>query len=411
MVEDEAQPEGWEVVPMTQDLSCSVCGDIFNTLSLKSFSSNHPDGACETCGGLGRTMQFDPKLVVPNETLCLKKGAIKPWRIGGKRMIIRHNALLKQLAEQLPFDPLCPWEDLSESIREQIMYGCGNRLFSFKLKSGKSKPEQLPFEGVLADLDATRKSTSSDGLKARLTTYQISHLCRNCQGKRLNAASRAAFIAGLSFDSFMAMGLQEALDWVRSTPKNENKQSVQLRELWNGLESRLYFLVEVGLGYLSLDRSYFSLSGGEAQRARLATQLGMGLVGVVYVLDEPTIGLHPRDTRRLIKTLISLKNSGNAVVVVEHDAEVIAKADHLIEIGPGAGKHGGQLIFEGTPKEAECSQKSITGMFLSKQRSIEKPVPHAEPGTDWIEIKEASEHNLKQIDVSIVIDIRGGRSR
>ncbi|MDP4693869.1 MAG: excinuclease ABC subunit A, partial [Opitutales bacterium] len=318
-------------------------------------------------------------------------------------MIIKRNAILKQLAEQLPFDPTLPWDALEPDVREQILHGTGKRLFSFKLKRGNSKPEAVPFEGVLADLEEMRRTTSSDGLRARLMAYQTSSRCEACHGKRLRPASLSVLIEGTSITDLLGMSLQAADDFVRSLENNTAYASVS--DAVRGLGSRLRFLNEVGLTYLTLNRSYASLSGGEAQRVRLATQLGMSLIGVVYLLDEPSIGLHPLDNRRLIQTLIGLRDRGNSVVVVEHDGETMQAADHLIELGPGAGVEGGELIFEGPPKASYSSKTSRSGLFLSGEWRVEKNADTLRPQKEWLTVRGAAEHNLKAIDARFPVGL------
>lgn len=399
----ERGTEDWRELALSNRLSCVVCGTVYEPVSPRNFSWNHAEGACETCGGLGETLQFQPELLVPDTSKSVKKGAIKPWRLGSKQMIIKRNAILKQLAEQLPFDPDLPWDELDESVREQILHGTGERLFSFKLKGGNSKPEMMPFEGVLADLEATRRTTSSDGLRARLMAYQTSSRCATCSGKRLNAASLNVLIEGISITDFLGMSLQEAEAFVAKLQADDRYRTVS--DAVRGLSSRLLFLNEVGLSYLTLNRAYATLSGGEAQRVRLATQLGMSLVGVVYLLDEPSIGLHPLDNRRLIKTLLGLRDRGNSVVVVEHDGDTMRAADHLIELGPGAGSQGGEVIFEGAPLDSYQSKSSRSGMFLSGAQRVEKYAERLEPKKDWLVVRGAKEHNLKEIDVRLPVGL------
>jgi excinuclease ABC subunit A len=389
----------WEQIPVSQHHACETCGEVYPALTARHFSWDHPDGACPCCGGLGETLQFDTRLLVPNPELSVRKGAIKPWRLGSKRMIIERNARLKQLAEQYPFDPTAAWSDLEESVRAAILHGTGERLFAFKTKPGNRKPEMLPWEGVLADLERTRRETSSDGLRNRLLAYQTRSLCPECKGARLGALSRHVRLAGRTFPDFMQDSLDAALNFV------EGLSLVGFEEAVRGLGSRLQFLNQVGLRYLSLDRSYNSLSGGEAQRVRLATQVGMGLCGVTYVLDEPTIGLHPANTADLLKTLKGLRDRGNTLLVVEHDPDVIAACDHLVEIGPGAGEAGGTLVFNGLLEDAKQSPHSLTGGFMAGRLSVERSIPVKEPEKEWIQIRGAREHNLQDIDVDIPVGL------
>ncbi|AWT59683.1 MAG: excinuclease ABC subunit A [Rhodospirillaceae bacterium] len=389
---------------LSQDLACVECSRVYEPILPKSFSYNRPEGACITCGGMGETRQFSDSLLVPDPEKSVKKGAIKPFRFGSKRMVIRNNALLKQLAEQLPFDPEVPWKNLDNEIRNQILHGTGSRLFSFKLRGGNRKSEMVPFKGVVAELDEIRGKTSSEGLKARLLSYQVSSQCPTCNGERLNDLSRSVFLNGTSFPNFMKCTIANGLRLVRDF-QNTVGVAEKLSEAVIGLDQRLRFLEEVGLGYLSLDRPYSTLSGGEAQRVRLATQLGMGLVGVVYVLDEPTIGLHPHDNAKLLINLRDLQERGNVVIVVEHDEETIRAADHLIELGPGAGRSGGQLVFQGTPKEAEKSKQSLTGKYLSGRSAVYKNADDLSPSDRWLRIYGARCHNLKGFDVKFPVGL------
>lgn len=396
--------DSWRELVLTQHLACELCGQAYDSITPRSFSYNHPDGACPTCGGFGQTIQFQEELIVPDKTKSVKNGAIKPWRLGSKRMIIKRNAILKQLAEQLPFDPNCPWEDLAAATRRSIIHGTGERLFSFKLTGRRGKGELSKFDGVLKDLAQTRRETSSDGLRARLMAYQVSSECHDCHGNRLNRKSLSVLVGNRSYSDFMHLSIAEGHTFIREL-QGEYGGTAKLSEVVSGLERRLHFLNEVGLGYLTLDRSYASLSGGEAQRVRLATQLGMGLVGVGYVLDEPTIGLHPYDNARLLRTFRKLRDRGNAVIVVEHDEETIRSADHLIELGPGAGARGGQLIYTGTPEGILTQRQSPTGRFLSKVLRIERNAESLSPTQGWLRVFGARCNNLQEIDVNFPVGL------
>ncbi|MGB0273478.1 MAG: excinuclease ABC subunit UvrA [Opitutales bacterium] len=393
----------WREFALSNRLSCVNCGTVYDALSPRHFSWNHAEGACESCGGLGETLQFQPQLLVPDGSKSVKKGALKPWRLGSKQMIIKRNALLKQLAEQLPFDADLPWDELSADVREQLIHGTGDRLFSFKLKGGTTKPEMVPFEGVLVDLEKTRRSTSSDGLRARLMAYQTSRPCAQCQGRRLRAESLSVLVEGCAITDFLSLSLSDACAFVERLAASPDYAGVS--DAVRGLASRLKFLNEVGLSYLTLNRRYATLSGGEAQRVRLATQLGMSLVGVVYLLDEPSIGLHPLDNRRLINTLLGLRDRGNSVVVVEHDADTMRAADHLIELGPGAGSEGGALIFEGAPEASFQSKTSRSGHFLSGTDAVQKDAATLAPQQGWLQVLGAREHNLKALDAPFPVGL------
>ncbi len=410
----------WREIPLSQNLSCVICGDVFDPLTPRNFSFNHKEGACAECGGLGRKLTFSEELVVPKPEKAVREGAIKPWRIGGRNLIIRHNSILKQLAEQLPFDAETPWQDLPEATRQVLMHGAGERLFSFHLRRTQ-KSELKPFPGVLALLDASRRETSSDGFRARLATFMSSGDCPSCHGLRLNARSAAVTVGptvgranasdptngrACSFPHFVALDIRRALEFVRGLPALlPVTEAVQ--EVLAGVEQRLHFLSETGLGYLTLDREYATLSGGESQRVRLATQLGMGLVGVIYVLDEPSIGLHPYDNQRLLATLCELRDRGNTVLVVEHDADTMRIADELIELGPGAGTEGGRILFQGSP--ADCAKlplaASPTGAWLAGQLGVVKDAKNKEPDNRWLTVKSATEHNLKDLDARFPVGL------
>jgi excinuclease ABC subunit A len=399
----------WKEIQLSQKLACATCGTVYEALTPRHFSYNHPEGACAECGGLGRTLQFRDDLIVPDPEKTVKHGAIKPWRFGSKAMIIKRNAILRQLATQLPFDPDVPWQDLPAETRQAIMHGAGERLFAFKLKAGNAKPEMQVFGGVIADLEETRRTTSSDGLRARLMAFQVGSVCPSCRGRRLNARARAVKLQGKGFDEFMQQTVEDARGFVEAMRGQGAGLVAAVDEAAQGLEHRLRFLGEVGLGYLALEREYGTLSGGETQRVRLATQLGMGLVGVAYVLDEPSIGLHPRDNRALIRTLLGLRSAGgqrsNTVIVVEHDAEMIGAADHVIELGPGAGVQGGRLLFEGTPEECKRSPASLTGPFLSGKQHLEKSGADRQPDGRKLTVRGAAENNLQNLDATFPVGL------
>jgi excinuclease ABC subunit A len=387
----------WRAIPLSQNLCCEVCGDAFEPLTPRHFSFNHKEGACESCGGLGRQMAFAEELAVPDPAKSVREGALKPWRIGGKNLIIKHNALLRQLADQLPFDPEKPWQDLPAETRRQILHGAGERLFSFKLRRMRT-PKAMPFEGVLADLMESYRHTDSEGFRARLTAFMVSAECAGCGGRRLNPRSNAVRLAARNFAEFCAMDVGAALDFAEKLPGVISNQEAT-GEVVAGIRERLRFLAETGLGYLTLDREYATLSGGEAQRVRLATQLGMGLVGVLYVLDEPSIGLHPRDNSRLIATLRSLRDRGNTVLVVEHDEETILAADELLELGPGAGTEGGRILFQGAPTACAAlpANSTRTGQYLAGKLRVEKEGKTLAPDDRWLVVKGAEAHNLRKL--------------
>ena len=399
----------WRELALSQHLSCEICGDIFERLTPRHFSFNHPEGACPECGGLGRRLRPVAELVIPDPEKSVRGGAIKPWRIGGKNLIIKHNAVLKQLAEQLPFDPDVPWKELPEETRSALLHGTGERLFAFKLRRMR-EAKAMPFAGILPDIERSFRDTDSEGFQARLSTFMIAGPCLACGGARLNRRSAAVRIgppdAPMGFAGFMAMDVAAAHDFAGGLVKALGS-SEALREVVVGIEQRLRFLLNTGLGYLNLDRDYATLSGGEAQRVRLATQLGMGLIGVIYVLDEPSIGLHPVDNERLLSQLRGLRDRGNTVLVVEHDEETMRSADEIIELGPEAGVEGGRLLFQGTPEAcaAQPARVSQTGPFLARKMSVHKDAATKVPDGAWLTVRGAAEHNLRGIDARFPIGL------
>ena len=333
----------------SQSYSCEKCGSTYPNLTPRHFSWNHPDGACEICDGLGQVLSFREDLIIPDPEISLAKGAIKAWRLGSRKMVNLRKNILKSLSEQMELDLKLPWSQLPEEQKDFLLNGDPVTKFELKLQIGRGKAKKQPFPGILSDLAQTMKTTSSESLRARLLTYQIGKTCSECNGKRLSSFSRSVLLGGESFDFFLSLSSAEAWNFI-SNSVLADPQYEKVKDAISGLEQRLGFLNEVGLGYLTLNRPYSTLSGGEAQRARLATQLGMGLVGVIYALDEPSVGLHPSDHGRLLSVLTGLRNRGNTVVVVEHDAETLLACDHLIEVGPGPGTEGGRLIFSGDVK-------------------------------------------------------------
>ncbi len=407
-----AQPSAdapWREIMLSQSRACEVCGDVFEKLSGRHFSFSHREGACPTCDGIGRKLRFVPELIVPDPEKSVREGAIKPWRIGGKNLIIKHNALLKQLAEQLPFDADQPWRTLPEDTRRQLLEGAGEREFAFKLRRMR-EAKAMPFAGVIADLEESFRHTDSEGFRARLTSFMVSGRCPECQGSRLNARSGRVVVSAageaLTFPEFMALDIATARAFSERLVATYGSQE-GLRDVVTGIEQRLHFLLETGLGYLTLDRDYGSLSGGEAQRVRLATQLGMGLVGVVYVLDEPSIGLHAHDNQKLLDTLVALRDRGNTVIVVEHDEDTMRLADEIIELGPEAGSEGGRILFQGTPQECmrQPAKVSRTGAYLARKLTVSRDAKRKEPDGAFVTVREARANNLRGIDVRFPVGL------
>ena len=399
----------WAELGLSQHLACDICGDVFEKLTPRHFSFNHPEGACPECGGLGRKLRPVAELAIPDPDKSIRGGAIKPWRIGGKNLIIKHNGILKQLAEQLPFDPETPWKDLAEGTRKALLEGTGDRLFSFKLRRMR-EAKAMPFAGILPDIEQSFRDTQSEGFQARLSTFMVAGPCPECGGSRLNRRSAAVRIgppdAPLGFAGFMAMDIAAAHEFAGGLVA-ALVSSEALREVVVGIEQRLRFLLDTGLGYLNLDRDYATLSGGEAQRVRLATQHGMGLIGVIYVLDEPSIGLHPKDNERLLSQLRGLRDRGNTVLVVEHDEETMRAADEIIELGPEAGVEGGRLLFQGTPEAcaAQPARVSQSGPFLAGTMKVHKDAATKAPDGAWLTVRGAREHNLRGIDARFPVGL------
>ena len=395
----------WREIGLSQSLACEICGDTFEKLTPRHFSFNNREGACPTCDGLGRKLRFVPELIVADPEKSVREGALKPWRIGGKNLIIKHNALLKQLAEQLPFDADVAWKDLPEETRHTILFGGGERLFAFKMRRMR-EAKAMPFPGVIADLEESFRHTDSEGFQARLTTFMVAGECPECHGTRLNARSGAVLLGGKTFPQFMELDVAESHAFaIQLVAEHSGNEAV--RDVVTGIDQRLFFLLETGLGYLTLNRDYATLSGGEAQRVRLATQLGMGLMGVIYVLDEPSIGLHPHDNQKLLDTLVALRDRGNTVIVVEHDEDTMRLADELIELGPEAGVEGGQLLFQGTP--AQCAllpaKLSRTGPYLAGKASVVKDAKTKESDGAWLTVREARANNLHGIDAKFPVGL------
>lgn len=403
LIEDPIEKSFQEIF-LSQSFACEECGKTYPTLTPRHFSWNHPDGACETCDGLGQVLSFREDLVVPDPSLSLAKGAIKPWRLGSRKMITLRKNILKALAEQASLDLKTPWSELSSEVRNFVLHGDKSATYELKLQVGRGRAKKQPFPGVMHDLSETMRNTSSEGLRAKLLTYQIGTLCSACEGSRLSSYARAVTLVGASIDTLLSGNAASAWSFVENKLLG-NDRCEQVMDAVNGLHQRLGFLDQVGLGYLSLDRPYRTLSGGEAQRARLATQLGMGLVGVTYVLDEPTVGLHPADHDRLLTVLRGLRDRGNTVIVVEHDADTLLACDHLIEIGPGPGVDGGEMIFAGNLKACLSSSASRSGSFLSGKEEIEKDVKDKKPGKAELIVRSARANNLREIDVSFPVGL------
>jgi len=384
-------------------LACPHCGYSLQELEPRQFSFNNPAGACPDCDGLGVKQFFDPARVVAHPELSLAGGAVRGW----DRRTAYYFNLIQSLASAYGFDVETPFAELPESVREVILYGSGERKIEFRYHSerGTGTIRRHPFEGILPNLERRHRETDSNLIREELAKFISTRPCPTCGGARLNLAARHVFIEDTSLPVLTAWSVRQAQAFFGQLNLPGRRGEIAQR-ICKEIAQRLDFLVNVGLDYLSLDRSAETLSGGEAQRIRLASQIGAGLVGVMYVLDEPSIGLHQRDNDRLLRTLIYLRDLGNTVIVVEHDHDAILAADHVVDMGPGAGVHGGQVVAQGTPAEIAAHPESLTGQYLSGRRSIAIPRPRRQPdGDHWIRIKGASGHNLKHLTAEIPVGL------
>ena len=395
-------PDVAERLTFSEQFACLSCGTSMPELEPRIFSFNSPHGACEDCHGLGFQRVIDPELVVPDPTLSLSEGALQPWRTGHSRYWKR---LVEAVADANGVDVDMPWQELTEKQRRIFLEGTGSERHkvSYKNRFNRSRSYNARFEGILNNLQRRYEETDSDTQRERIEGYMAEQPCASCDAARLRPESLAVSVGGLSIDEYTRLSATAALEWIRALELTETEQAIA-RLLIREIEERLAFLDNVGVGYLSLSRSARTLSGGEAQRIRLATQIGSSLVGVLYILDEPSIGLHQRDNQRLIDTLVRLRDLGNTVIVVEHDEGTMLAADHLVDLGPGAGEYGGHLVAAGTPKQVAANNKSLTGRFLSGKDQIETPAERREP-TGELVVKGAEQHNLKSIDAAIPLGI------
>lgn len=389
----------------SEKFACLNCGISYSELQPRMFSFNSPYGACAHCGGLGVKQEIDPELVVPDSKLSLAEGAVAPW--SGFKMNY-YRRLLEALAETAGLDVWKPFQELSEAGRELILYGTPATEVTLQwtnMKGGR-RARQTIYEGVIPNLTRRHQETDSDYSRAKIEGYTRKIECPQCLGARLRPESLAVTISGLNISELTALSIDKEHDFIRDLSKKLTQRQLTIgRRVIKEIRERLKFLVEVGLDYLTLDRPAASLSGGEGQRIRLATQIGSGLMGVLYVLDEPSIGLHQRDNQRLIKTLKHLKNLGNTLIVVEHDEETIRQADFIVDIGPQAGELGGRVVAVGSVDDLSATPASITGDYLSGRRHIPLPESRRQGNGKYLIIKGASEHNLKEIDVTIPLGV------
>lgn len=388
----------------SEHLSCIDCGISVEELEPRMFSFNNPNGACPACGGLGTVTEIDPELVVPDPELSIAEGAVEPW---SQRPVLdsMYRKMLRMVCEHYGESPFTPWKNLSEKLREIILYGSGDEVIHFTYNMANSKYETYrPFEGVIPNLERRYRETTSARAREMIEKYMTAKTCRVCQGTRLKPEARAVKIGGKNIVEVSKMSVKELLNFLDNLELTELQFKIAER-LLKEIKLRLTFLVNVGLDYLTLDRPAGTLSGGESQRIRLASQIGSGLVGVIYVLDEPSIGLHPRDTNRLIHTLYKLRDLGNTVIVVEHDESTIRSADYVVDLGPGAGVHGGRVVAQGTPSDIEKCEESYTGRYLSGRFQVYTPSKRRRPRDKWLVIRGASLNNLKNIDVAFPLGL------
>lgn len=392
-----------EELVFSENFACVDCGISFEEIAPRMFSFNSPYGACPDCTGLGNKMEIDPELVIPDWTKSIADGAVVPW---SKTTSIYYQQYLDAIAQHLGLDVNAPLNQLTETQVKIILYGSGEEKIKFRYVNpfGQVRNYETPFEGVIPNLERRYKESTSDSVREELEAYMSTKPCLTCAGARLRPESLAVKIASKSISEVTDYSIEDALKFFSNLELNE-RELIIARQILKEINERLGFLVNVGLDYLTLSRAAGTLSGGEAQRIRLATQIGSSLMGVLYILDEPSIGLHQRDNDRLIATLKRLRDLGNTLIVVEHDEDTMLAADHIIDIGPGAGAHGGQVVAQGTLKEIEREPNSITGQYLSGRKRIPVPFYRRQPNGKWLTIKGAKENNLKGIDVAIPLGV------
>jgi len=391
-----------ETLLFSEQFACLNCGTSIPELEPRIFSFNSPHGACDRCHGLGFQRVIDPELVVPDPTLSLAEGALQPWNRG---ISAYWKRLIAAVAEEYGVDADKPWSKLKKDEKEIFLYGTGEERHqvSYTNRFGRRRSYKVRFEGIVNNLQRRYEETDSETNRERIEGYMAEQPCPACKGARLRPESLAVRVGGLSISEYSDLSAHAAAEWIRDLEMTETERAIA-RLIVREITERLSFLENVGIGYLSLMRSARTLSGGEAQRIRLATQIGSHLVGVMYVLDEPSIGLHQRDNEKLIATLDRLRDLGNTVIVVEHDEGTMMAADHLVDLGPGAGAHGGHVIAAGTPKQVAKDPSSLTGQYLSGKKQIEVPAERRK-STGELVVRGAREHNLKDVDVTIPLGV------
>jgi len=393
---------GGESMLFSETFTCTNCGASIAEIQPRTFSFNSPHGACDRCDGLGSRLEIDPELVVPNADLSVNDGAVVPW---ANSQTEYHGSVLQALAEKYGMDLDTPWRELPEEHKDLILFGTnGDRIYvSYRNRYGRRRQYMTQFGGVVSNLERRYVETDSEYRREKIEEFMSHVPCPRCRGARLRPEALAVSVGEKNIHEFTELSVFDAQNFfgtVEFTPR----EWIIAERVVKEIRERLGFLVDVGLGYLTLSRSAGTLSGGEAQRIRLASQVGSGLVGVLYVLDEPSIGLHQRDNRRLLNTLTRLRDLGNTLIVVEHDEETIRTADYLVDVGPGAGVHGGEVVATGSVEDIEAEERSVTGEFLAGRRRIEPPEERREP-TGAVKLLGASEHNLKGVDVEFPLGV------
>ncbi|GMA50266.1 UvrABC system protein A [Alicyclobacillus contaminans] len=393
---------GQEELLFSQNFACPNCGFSVGELAPRMFSFNSPFGACETCYGLGVQMEVDEELVIPNPSLSIAEGAIVPW--AGSTSTY-YPQLLESACRTFGIPTDVPVQDIPSDQLRKVLYGTGEKIrFVYENDFGQVKTAEVLFEGVIPNLQRRHRETTSDSIREFIEEFMATKACPSCHGRRLKPQSLAVRVGELNISELTDLSVTEALSYIESLTLTEKEQAIA-RLILREISARLGFLRDVGLEYLTLSRSAGTLSGGEAQRIRLATQLGSSLMGVLYILDEPSIGLHQRDNERLIRTLEHMRDLGNTLIVVEHDEDTMLAADYIIDMGPGAGMHGGEVVSAGTPQQIMADPNSLTGQFLSGRRFIPVPTQRRKPDGRWLKVKGAKENNLKNVTVKVPIGL------
>ena len=392
---------GQEDILFSEHFACPDCGISIDELAPRLFSFNSPWGKCEKCDGLGTLMEFDPDLIIPDKSLSIMEGAIATWGEGRLKEDSWTFAILKALSAEYDLDLNKPIKEFSKEELDLLLYGTQGKTLNVKYKKdGSLNTYRYAYDGEINTLDRRYRETNSDVIKAEIEQYMSDSYCPKCKGARLKKEALAVTVGGINIYDFTKMSIKDELEFVNSLEFSEKDRMIS-DQIIKEIKNRLEFLVNVGLDYLNLSRNSGTLSGGESQRIRLATQIGSALMGVLYILDEPSIGLHQRDNDKLIQTLKNLRDVGNTVIVVEHDEDTMREADFIVDIGPRAGEHGGQIIAAGPVEEIMACKESITGQYLTGEKKVELPAERRKGNGKFIKIKGAKENNLKNVNVDI----------